>query len=79
MHIDYVQIYADSEGRSQFVALVRIEFKLRHWSLFDDNKVFISTFDQVVKLNQSLMEGQIMKLLRQSIMIIEQEQDVFSV
>ena len=50
MHIDYVQTDADSEGRSQFVALIRNEFKLRHWSLFDENKVFIKTSDQVVKL-----------------------------
>ena len=50
MHIDYVQTDADSEGRSQFVALVRNKFKLRHCSLFDENKVFINTSDQVVKL-----------------------------
>ena len=77
MYIDYMQTYADSEGISQFVALIRKEFKLRHWSLFDENKVFINTSDQVVKLNQSLMEGQMVKLLRQSIMRIEEEQDGF--
>ena len=77
MHIDYVQTNADSERRSQFVALVYKEFKLRYWSLFDENKVFINTSDQVVKLKQSLMEGQMVKLLGQSIMRVEEEQDEF--
>lgn len=77
MHIDYVQTDADSEGRSQFVALIRNEFKLREWSLFDKNQVFINTSDQVVKLKHSLMEGQMVKLLRQSIIRIEEAQDGF--
>ena len=76
-HIDFDFSVADHALRTAFCAQIRKEFELREWSSSYDDGRLMTVKQKVAKLKESLMNGRMVKVLRDSIKRIEDEQDGF--
>ena len=76
-HIDFDFAQADHALRTAFCAQINKEFDLRGWSSlsFDGSRMTVK--QKVAKLKDSLMNGRSVKVLRDSIKRIEDEQEEF--
>ena len=76
-HIDFDFAQADHALRTAFCAQIKKEFDLRGWSSLSYDGSLMTVKQKVAKLKDSLMNGRSVKVLRDSIKRIEDEQDGF--
>ena len=76
-HIDFVLSSADQSMKATFIAQVNNEFGIREWSSSHVDGSFMTIKQKVAKLKASLMEGRLIKVMRDSIKRIEDKQSGF--
>ena len=77
MHIDFILSAADQTLKATFIAQVNKEFGIREWLIRPMDGGFITIKAKVAKLKASLMEGRMIKVMRDSIKRIEDKQSGF--
>ena len=76
-HIDFAWTTADHTLRAAFCAQINKEFELREWpSVHSDGRI-MTVKQKVTKLKESVMNGRMVKVLRDYIKRIEDLQDGF--
>ena len=76
-HIDFILDLAEQTLKVIFIAQVKKKFGLRGWLNSHDNGSFMTIKQKFSNLKVSLLDGRMVKLLRDSIKRIEEKEDGF--